>query len=409
MAAKTKNILVLVEHAGQGGAEKVAATVARLLAARSDFKVHFCALYQPAQMPQIPGVEVHTLGLQMGAGMKARIARYRQAISGLRRLKKEKNIGLTLSSLWPVDWLNRLTGRDRKVAIIQINILNNPQNAMMVKMKKLVSFVYRGFDKIVLGGGNLEAELRDFFGIPAEKLQVIHNPVDNRGTQQLAIQLPAPPLEKLFAAKRVLMCANRLSSIKNTEALLRICKKLNDPDVKFLIVGEGEEKPLLQRTAKELGLSFCDIQSASDDFKEHVLFADFQANLPALLSRATLFLFPTKGEGLPLVLLDAMSSGCPALVSDCPNGGISEIMQSAKPYDPQRLRTIPEKATGGYLMPIPDDLETDTIWAEQIRKLLDAPAERTALAKSGKARAEDFDVENIRQQWYTLADSLFNI
>lgn len=408
MEGKTKNILVLVEHAGQGGAEKVAATVAALLAERSDYRVHFCTLYQPEKFPQIPGVGCSSLDLPTGGGIASRVSRYWGAISRLRAFKKEKSIDLTISSLWPTDWPNRLTGREKKIAVIQINILNNPQNALMVKARRLVSAVYGGFDKIVLGGSNLLPELRDFFGISAEKLQVIHNPVDTRRAAQQAQESPMPALEALFSGNQVLMAAHRLSPIKNTEALLRIFPQVPDTGAKLLIVGEGEEKEMLLSAAAAAGLSYCNLSTtAAPDLSADVFFVDFQNNLASLLARATLFVFPTKGEGLPLVLLDAMTCGCPALVSDCPNGGISEIMESSVPYDPERPRTVPQKATGGYLMPIPENAEADAIWAVQIRELLQSDKqERDALIAAGKARAATFDVENIRQVWYRLTDSL---
>lgn len=400
-----QDILVLVEHAGQGGAEKVAATLAQALAEDKGYQVHYCALYQPAQFPEIPGVAVSTLGLQAGSGLLGRLQRYRSAVIRLRQFKKKHGIRLTISNLWPADWLNFLTGKERKIAVIHINILNNHQNRMMVKARRLVSFVYKGFDKIVLVGSNLQEELQNFFKVPVSKLQVIHNPVDVKRAATDDKE-PLAPLDKLLRGNQVLVAINRLSAIKNTEALLRIYKRLQPISAKLLIVGEGEEKASLKAAAQAAGLSFCNCEEGDTDLSKDIFFAPFQRNVFAILKRAKLFLFPTKGEGIPLVLLEAMSCGCPAIVSDCPNGGVSEIMEGAHPFDMANPRTEAERGTGGYLMPIPTSAAIDEIWAEKIMEMLSLEKEDFGrIRQEAQDRAASFDIAHFAQRWRTLVST----
>ncbi len=407
MSDLRKNILVLVEHAGQGGAEKVAATLAQVLAAgeagQSPYQVHYCALYKPERLPQIPGVAVSTLELSPKGGLLAKLQRYKNAVRSLRKFKKEHQIDLTISNLWPTDWLNFLTGKDRKIAVIHINILNNHQNRMMVKARRLVTFVYRGFQKIVLVGSNLQPELAGFFKINPAKLQVILNPVDVAQAARLAGERPPAALEALLTHHTVLVAVNRLSAIKNTEALLRIYRLLPAAGVKLLIVGEGEDKKDLQNTAQEAGLAFCSLENEEPDLTKDVFFAPFQKNVFAIFKRAKLFLFPTRGEGIPLVLLEAMSCGCPAIVSDCPNGGVSEIMQGRIPFSAGAPRTNAERATGGYLMPIPTNKITDSIWAKQIEAmLLLKETDYNTICREAEMRAQNFDIAHFAAQWRKL-------
>jgi glycosyltransferase involved in cell wall biosynthesis len=404
----TKSILVLVERFGQGGAEKVASMVAQMLHQRGVYSICFCALYEPEEMPGMPGIDVCSLGIRRGAGLVAKVSNYYRAVRALKRLKRERQTDLSISSLWPVDWMNAITGREQKVAVIQINILNNPQNVAMVKARRLVSAIYRKMDKIVLGGSNLLDELHNFFGVPSEKLLVIHNPIDTALISKNVAVALSNELKPLFEGNKVFVAANRLAEIKNTIALVRIWAGMQlDATVKLLIIGEGEEKGALEKAILDAGMRWVNIGQGEFDATADIYFLGFQRNIHNIISRSSAFLFPTKGEGLPLGLIEAMYSGAPVIVSDCPNGGIGEIMCSERPFDPEEPRSVAEASPGGFLMPIPESPETDASWAEKIEALLAADHATLEEMKAwNRQRAAEFDIDTIKQHWYSLAEEL---
>ncbi|RYY88642.1 MAG: glycosyltransferase [Chitinophagaceae bacterium] len=402
------NILVLVQEFGQGGAEKVAAMVAQLLQERGNGRVFFYALNRAGSIPVLEGVECGSLDIVPQGGIKGKLATYRQRFSRLARLKKEKGIDLTISQLWPVDWISALTGKERKVAVMQINILNNEQNKAMVKMRPLVTYIYKKFDRIVLGSANLVPELEGFFRIPRKQLQVIYNPIDT-GLIDRNRAAPLPyQLEDIFSRHRVLVAAHRLAPIKNTETLFPILKSLpQDSHIKLLLIGEGEEKDRLVQDAAAAGLRSTQCESADFDPQADVFFLNFQKNIHNLIGRSAAFVFPTKGEGLPLGLLEALYSGATALVSDCPNGGVFEVLQGKGEWKSGRRQ--PEEASGSFLMPVPavEDAESIDTWTRTLLDVINADnATQTNRSQLGRARAKDFDKENIRQEWYRLIDSL---
>lgn len=402
------NILVLVQEFGQGGAEKVAAMVAALLQERGADKVYFYALNRAETIPAIDGVECGSLGIVPAGGIKGKLATYRARFSRLAQLKKEKRIDLTISQLWPVDWISALTGNERKVAVMQINILNNEQNKAMVKLRPLVTYIYKKFDRIVLGSANLVPELTGFFRLPPEKLQVIYNPIDAALIDRNRTEPLPYRLEEVFARHRVLVAAHRLAPIKNTEALFPILKGLpEEANLKLLLIGEGEEKERLQRDAAAAALRTTQCESAAFDPEADVYFLNFQKNIHNLIGRSAAFVFPTKGEGLPLGLLEALYSGAPALVSDCPNGGVFEVLQGQGSW--QAGRRQPEEASGSFLMPVPaeDNPESIDSWQQQILLVVNADANTKAQrAEKGRARAKAFDKESIRNEWYALVNAL---
>lgn len=403
-----KSILVLVQYFGQGGAEKVAAMVASMLAQNEQYQVCYCALYASKELPRIPGVSVRSLGLEPRSGIAGKLLNYRKGLQALRQLKRELKVALTISSLWPVDWMNALTGAERKIAVIQINILNNPQNTAMVRAKRLVTAIYRKMDRIVLGGSNLQEELTQFFGLDPQQLQVIYNPIDTQLIDRNIQEPLTPPLEQLFGNGPVFVAANRLAEIKNTIALVRIWKLLGEETrPKLLIIGEGEEKDAIIQAANAYQLSWTDLDSGAIDPNARIYFLKFQRNIHNIIARSTGFLFPTKGEGLPLGLLEAMYAGVPVIVSDCPNGGIGEIMQASARFDAQVPRTQIETTEGGYLMPIPLTDASDAQWAATIDEVLEKDAHTLqAIRAANRRRAGEFDVHQIGRAWNSLTEEV---
>jgi glycosyltransferase involved in cell wall biosynthesis len=77
------------------------------------------------------------------------------------------------------------------------------------------------------------------------------------------------------------------------------------PRLKYLVAGDGDDIPRLQRRARELGIG------------EHVVFAGFidESQKAAVYSVADAFVMPGRGEGFGIVYLEAMASGLPVIGS----------------------------------------------------------------------------------------------
>jgi glycosyltransferase involved in cell wall biosynthesis len=115
-----------------------------------------------------------------------------------------------------------------------------------------------------------------------------------------------------------LVYAGKLLNAKGLPWLLNALKKITAPEWRMHIVGGGigKEKEACMRLAQGLG-------------ERVVVHGQIpQTLLAALLKEAHIFVLPSLFEGLPLVVLEALASGCRVVATDLP--GIMEIVGNVK-------------------------------------------------------------------------------
>ena len=89
-------------------------------------------------------------------------------------------------------------------------------------------------------------------------------------------------------------------------------KKLN---IKLVLVGDGDMRPILEKKVEELRLT------DSVEFTGELLFGDA---VRAQLDKADIFVLPSRQEGLPRAMIEAMARGLPCIGATI--GGIPELL-----------------------------------------------------------------------------------
>jgi glycosyltransferase involved in cell wall biosynthesis len=111
----------------------------------------------------------------------------------------------------------------------------------------------------------------------------------------------------LGPATKMLLFAGRMDAGKNIENLIvALSLVANETPFTALLCGDGPLRPALEELAAELGIKSC------------VIFTGYVSNLWSLMKRADSFVFLSRFEGCPNVVLEAMACGCPLIVSDIP-------------------------------------------------------------------------------------------
>ncbi len=145
-------------------------------------------------------------------------------------------------------------------------------------------------------------------GCPSEKLALVPNAVDTN--------LFAPSTEH---EENLIVWVGRFVPEKGLPFLIKAAKIISKEknNVKFLLIGYGPSRPMIAELAKKYGL----LGKSVD-----ILGPLNHKEIAKILSRATLFVFPSIREGMPLALLEAMSCGLPVIVSDFP--GVSDVIKN---------------------------------------------------------------------------------
>lgn len=100
----------------------------------------------------------------------------------------------------------------------------------------------------------------------------------------------------------------RVSEGKGLEILIQAADEVHqgNPEIKFLIVGDGEQLPELQRSVKSLNLD------------QTVFFSGPQSGVEEIIASLDLLVLPSLWEGLSSVIMEAMAAGIPVIATDIP-------------------------------------------------------------------------------------------
>ena len=168
--------------------------------------------------------------------------------------------------------------------------------------RRLARFAFERADVVAPVSRELEATLREV--APRASFVVVPNTVDTAAFE--------PPAERPEALELLNVAA--LAEKKGHRFLLEAMTRL--PGATLRIVGDGELRADLERRARELGLG--DRVSFLGEQPKH--------EVARLMREARLFVLPSLAENLPVVLIEAMASGLPAVATRV--GGVPEMIGS---------------------------------------------------------------------------------
>lgn len=159
------------------------------------------------------------------------------------------------------------------------------------------------------------AEFSARAGLPSDRLVVIANGVDTARFEQ------AEPLDLaelgLKPGRRAITYVGRLDRQKGAAELLEHAPAWTErlPDHDLLLVGTGPEAGELRGLARRVGID------------DRVHFAGWRDDVPRILRASHLLVLPSRWEGMPNALLEAMAAGLPVVATDVE--GVRELLGPA--------------------------------------------------------------------------------
>lgn len=235
----------------------------------------------------------------------------------------------------------------------------------------------RWTDRVV---GNSQAVVdfyRETVGLPAAKLELIRSGIGDE--EPPAVDRAAVRKELGIAPDApVALFAGRLAPQKCVADLIDAVDLLQHirPGLVTLIAGDGPERSRLQERARAFTLTA----------GGRVRFLGHRDDVPALLGAADMLVLPSRYEGLPNVVLEAMQFRKPVVATAAP--GTTEVVRAGET---------------GLLVPIGDKKAL----AAAIRDLIDDPNLARRLGEGGRARVEsEFRVDDMVARFADLYERL---
>ncbi|WP_233186673.1 MULTISPECIES: glycosyltransferase family 4 protein [unclassified Petrotoga] len=159
-------------------------------------------------------------------------------------------------------------------------------------------------DKIIAPTENIKETLVEY-GVPSEHIVTIPTGIDLASFDKPINWDLKKEYPQIKEDDRILLFVGRLGKEKNISFLLKVFKKvlLDEPKVKFVIVGGGPEKEELEKLAMDLNIT------------ENVIFTGPQPREKVIdaYKQAYLFIFASYTETQGLVILESMAAGTPVV------------------------------------------------------------------------------------------------
>lgn len=171
-----------------------------------------------------------------------------------------------------------------------------------------------------------------------------------------------------------IVTVSRLDSGKRNDDIIRAFSKIEDTDWKLYIIGDGKEYDNLLNLINEL------------DLNDRVILTGYKnkEEIEEYMLKSSLFLMASVTEGLPMVLLEAMSYGIPCIAYETASG-VADIIENGK---------------NGYI--IKDRNENEYI--DKINLIVKNPKLRNDFGKNAKKTVKHFSKDEILKTWFKVLE-----
>ena len=178
------------------------------------------------------------------------------------------------------------------------------------KSKKIISkIVIKNAAVVIALSRDMEEKIKKIY---RRDVKIIPNGID--------VELFRNKSENRNNDKKIILFVGTLRPIKGVIYLIEAMGIIRQsiPDVRLLIVGDGEDRDKLKEIVDK------------SDLKECIHFVGKIQNekIPEYMAKSDIFILPSLSEGLPVVILEAMASGLPIIATNV--GGLPDIIKNGE-------------------------------------------------------------------------------
>lgn len=258
-----------------------------------------------------------------------------------------------------------------------------------VKKSRIDRFMYQSADAVITVSDGLCNKLMSEY--PAlQKIITIYNGLDLEKIQEKS-------RESVTEEKNgfTFVCVGRLEEVKGQDRLLHAFSIVyrKHSNTNLLLIGDGSKRSVWKSLSRNLGLD------------EAVQFAGQKENPYAYLSEADVYVLPSRNEGFPGSLVEAMVCGLPVVSVDCESGPREILSDDNKKKQPA---SGIEEREYGILCECGDDKTAVKALADGMLRIYEQSDLREEYRNKAKKRAQDFSLEAYQKNMMDLFETVIN-
>lgn len=297
--------IVLTDHFGNGGAERVASLIINGIAKDINNEVHVCVFedlnnYNMAKERVI----FHLLADTHKTHFQNAWLKIKRLAHVIKTIKPDVIYSFGPIMAGYVYFAKKLSGYS-KLRVIDSE-RNDPRFEPVENWKKKIrNFCYNRADLLVCQTPMAVELLEKMYGVKTKKV-IIPNPI----TSNL-------PTWNGIDSKEIITAA-RLTEQKNLPLLIDAFTQIHAeyPDYHLTIYGEGELRNELESYISQKNMS------------NSISLPGFAKDIHAIMSKAYMYVSSSDYEGISNSMLEAMGIGLPCVCTDCPVGGASMVIKN---------------------------------------------------------------------------------
>jgi GalNAc-alpha-(1->4)-GalNAc-alpha-(1->3)-diNAcBac-PP-undecaprenol alpha-1,4-N-acetyl-D-galactosaminyltransferase len=286
------------------------------------------------------------------SGLAANFRRIKLLRVTLKKLKAESAIGL----IGQTNILLTLAGLGLETKII-ISERNDPRRQSLGRLWNFLRRnIYPLADLVTANSQEIVKALEAF--VPKHKLAYLPNPVVFSG-----------PADTGLSQQNRIIAVGRLHHQKAHDILISAFARITPlhPDWSLEIVGDGDQHNALHNQISELGL------------EDRIALTGRVENVQARLAEAKIFALPSRFEGTPNALLEALAEGLPAIVSDASAGALEFV----------------KHRQNGLVVPV-DDISA---LSQALILMIEDESLRQAYGESSRLMVEQMSLPKVAAEW----------
>jgi len=269
---------------------------------------------------------------------------------------KIEKVDLGIGFMTTANVITILAARTNKIPVIISERIDPNHATTPSAWKQIKKWVYPKTDYLVVQ----TEPIKKYFAtrMSEAKLVILPNPLSNE---------LSPSNKGSSQRENIILNVGRLSDQKGQDILIKAFSRLNPPQWKLVIVGEGPKREAYQKLISSL------------DMEDKISLVGQTKNISNYYNSAKIFAFTSHFEGFPNALIEAMYMGLACISTDCPTGP-SELISNGE---------------NGFLINVNDDYEL----SEKLSILIKDQKLIQSFSNAAQKSVQKFKAESVTKEW----------